>query len=100
MPAADTDERIADERQFIFDVLAEALGELTARYDREIAALRDKVDCYIKTPLSMVEAARELHAQTDRALAAAAALDAASERDQQRRSDPLDLPALPLRRPN
>ena len=101
-PAPDTtDERIADERQFIFAVIAQALGELDARHQAEIESLktsRRSKSAFFNTPRDMVEGARELRAQTDKVLAAVAALHAASERDQQqRRSDPLDLPALPRR---
>ena len=39
-----------------------------------------------------------LSAQSDKVMAAVAALHAASERDQQQRRDPVDLPALPRRR--
>jgi hypothetical protein len=72
-------------------------SEIDALRD-ENAALRDKVDCYIKTPRDMVDAARELNAQTKKALAAVAKLHDASERELERRSEVLDLPALPRRR--
>ena len=102
-PASDTTEdRIAHERQFIFDVLAEALGELDARHRAEIQSLKDEVAdlkrAFFNTPRDMVEGARELSAQSDKVMAAVAALHAASERDQQQRRDPVDLPALPRRR--
>ena len=88
--------------QCILEAVAEVIaackrqqGEIDAQRN-EIASLRDKVDCYIKTPRDMVESARELSAQTAKTLAAVTELRAASERELQRRSEVLDLPALPL----
>ena len=58
------EDRIAHERQFIFDVLAEALGELDARHRAEIQSLKDEVAdlkrAFFNTPRDMVEGAREL----------------------------------------
>ena len=97
-PVPDSDDGIADERQFIFVVVAEALAEIDAHHRAEIQSLKDEVadlkKAFFRTPHSMVESARELSAQTDKVLAAITELRA-SEREKQRRSDPVfDLPAL------
>lgn len=91
-PAPDTtDDRLAAEREFIFGVLAEALGELDARHRAENQMLKDEIAnlkrAVISEPAELVASTRELR----RALA--------DVRDvlNDARSEPLDLPRLPLR---
>src|SRR5262245_12039352 len=43
MPAADTDECIADERQFILNVLAHVIAEERQRHKTEIDALKNRI---------------------------------------------------------
>jgi hypothetical protein len=90
VPAADTDERIADERQFIFDVVAECLAEERARHRAEIESLSNKVDdlkrAFFNTPRDLVESTRELRA---------ALADVRTVLERARSDPPLDMPALP-----
>jgi hypothetical protein len=102
MPPADTDARIADERQFIFDVVAEVIAEERARHAAEIGALKDTVAdlkrAFFNLPAGLVENTRELKDALAKVIATLA--DIRAERDQQRGSEPIDLPPLPSRRPN
>jgi hypothetical protein len=91
-PAPDSDERMHN--SFVLDVLAEVVAELSARHQAEIDSLSNKVDdlkrAFFKTPADLIESTRELRA-------ALADVRTVLERAQ---SGPLDLPAVPSRRPN
>ena len=99
-PAAPTPAPADSGDPSILEVLAEVV-ELCARQQGEIDSLREKLDAFTRTPDALVQSVREVRsslADVGSALdEVRATLTDVRERNEQRRSDVLDLPALPRR---